>query len=743
MRTLLAAFLSLACATASAQVGTYHGPLWGPPTNGYLAFASTNTHAMAALNTGWAARFTAIDTRDVKTVYVHWNSVSSPGEVTVRIETIDATTGKPSGTLYDANASLAFTPTAGWQALTFASIPTTGLTAGSEYAIVLLTTTGGTTQTLSRSVPSPCYPSITLTASDGTTRSNFAEVNTHRPICTLIMDDDEEEILAFQPYVTVDQSKDIYGTNAAGMKFVVPAGTTKTFTAYQWFGSRTGTPAGDLRFRILDSDDAAVAGTTVTVDKDSLTNVNARDAMIPLVGGPVTLAAGTYRAVLDSVSSANSSNCWTVIGANVRVAGNTPSGFVMTDTADVTAGPPITWTDTTTMAPLLWLVESTEAGTGGDQQDVLDAIAALDAKVGDPDVDLATDIEANATAIAALPQTGDLADDDTIAATTSAKLQTDMQADPTDFHVNVLEIGGTAQTANDNGADINEIYTATVGYTATWDLISTQVNEMETVGVQVTLVNADAILASSIAADVTTELQSGLATAANQTTILTNIADVPTVAEFNARTIASASYALEATSQSILTDTAEIGVAGEGLTAISLDAADIRTALGMASADLDTQLDAILADTAEIGAAGAGLTAVDDATLTAIAALDIEATVYTKDSASKSRTWNFTRNSERVTSPNTITEAAAFNGEVCFDLSNVLNPGAGILSITSVSVSPSSGVTVGTPAKTSDNQKAIVNVSGHTAGTTYTYTITVSTTDGDTALVRKGTFVAE
>lgn len=40
----------------------------------------------------------------------------------------------------------------------------------------------------------------------------------------------------------------------------------------------------------------------------------------------------------------------------------------------------------------------------------------------------------------------------------------------------------------------------------------------------------------------------------------------------------------------------------------TLDAAGVRTAVGMASADLDTQLDAILADTAEIGSAGAGLT---------------------------------------------------------------------------------------------------------------------------------------
>ena len=35
--------------------------------------------------------------------------------------------------------------------------------------------------------------------------------------------------------------------------------------------------------------------------------------------------------------------------------------------------------------------------------------------------------------------------------------ETQSQADPTGFHVNVIEIGGTAQTANDNGADINAI----------------------------------------------------------------------------------------------------------------------------------------------------------------------------------------------------------------------------------------------------------------------------------------------
>jgi len=68
------------------------------------------------------------------------------------------------------------------------------------------------------------------------------------------------------------------------------------------------------------------------------------------------------------------------------------------------------------------------------------------------------------------------------------EFETQSQADPTGFHVNVMEVNGTAQTANDNGADINEILTDT------------------------------------------------------GTTLDTLIKDIPTVAEFEARTIPAADY---------------------------------------------------------------------------------------------------------------------------------------------------------------------------------------------------------
>ena len=41
------------------------------------------------------------------------------------------------------------------------------------------------------------------------------------------------------------------------------------------------------------------------------------------------------------------------------------------------------------------------------------------------------------------------------------EFETQSQADPTGFHVNIKEVNGTPQTANDNGADINDILTDT------------------------------------------------------------------------------------------------------------------------------------------------------------------------------------------------------------------------------------------------------------------------------------------
>lgn len=99
-----------------------------------------------------------------------------------------------------------------------------------------------------------------------------------------------------------------------------------------------------------------------------------------------------------------------------------------------------------------------------------------------------------ADAITAAKIANDAITSDQLAASACTKIiddfETQSQADPTGFHVNVKEINGTAQTANDVGGDVNEILidTAVIGalgagltaipWNATWDAeVQSEVND--------------------------------------------------------------------------------------------------------------------------------------------------------------------------------------------------------------------------------------------------------------------------
>lgn len=81
------------------------------------------------------------------------------------------------------------------------------------------------------------------------------------------------------------------------------------------------------------------------------------------------------------------------------------------------------------------------------------------------------------------------------------EMETQMQADPTGFHVNVLEVNGTAQTANDNGADINAILadTGTDGVVLANDAITAAKIAADAIGASE--IATDAIGAAEIAAN--------------------------------------------------------------------------------------------------------------------------------------------------------------------------------------------------------------------------------------------------
>jgi len=169
--------------------------------------------------------------------------------------------------------------------------------------------------------------------------------------------------------------------------------------------------------------------------------------------------------------------------------------------------------------------------------------------------------------------------------------------------VNTTHISGTVQTANDNGADINEILldTGTDGVVLANDAITSAkydestaypVKSADTGSTQIARVGADSDTLETLSDQIdgaSTLDASGVRTAVGlaAANLDTQLSALPDAAAINAEVdTALADY--DAPTK------AELDSGLEGLN--DLDAAGIRTAVGLASADLDTQLSVIQAD---------------------------------------------------------------------------------------------------------------------------------------------------
>lgn len=324
--------------------------------------------AMAAANSCFAVRFRARTTKDIKTVRVKWDTVTAGGIVEVRIETIEATTNpaKPTGTLYDANATAQFNPpsTTGFQAATFGTLPTTGLVVGTEYAVVLLTTTLGTTHNLIAHFSDnhdSVYPSIVLTATDGSisgspaSRANMAEVTYSIGCISIVYEDNTEEDLMVNPWGTnAFGTNNIFSTTTASAKMVT-SGTLKMDGVWGQM-NKAGTPADNLTAKVYESDGTTlVANTTVTLDKDSLGSIGNRRVIFPF-NSPIQFSAGTYYITFSSPSSANSSNCYTLRSATFHSAAGVAAHRLSTSGAG---------DSTTEMASAGFLINDVVAGGSG------------------------------------------------------------------------------------------------------------------------------------------------------------------------------------------------------------------------------------------------------------------------------------------------------------------------------------------------------------------------------------------
>lgn len=336
-------------------------------------YGGTQTLNLNALNSCACYRYTATTTKDVKSVKMSWTSVvGGPPTIEMRIETIDTSTGKPTGTLYDSGsggyATKSFNPSSAttWRTVTFDTLPTAGMTVGTEYGIVFINTANnGATTTQLRYYTRAAYPIQVFYATDGTTRSNLTEIsNGAQPICTLVFEDDTEESVGMCPYTGTSSNFLIYGTDRwAGALFTIPTGIQiKVRGMAMGYFAGTGTLAsrGNLRIRILDSVNAEEYSRTI--DMDSLTVASSTVRRMEIAFDPVTLAAGSHRIVFDS-SGGDASNCWVWKGAQASSAKFVPSSWIYTSCTDASTGP--TWSNDNTIFPPVSLLLDDITSTGG------------------------------------------------------------------------------------------------------------------------------------------------------------------------------------------------------------------------------------------------------------------------------------------------------------------------------------------------------------------------------------------
>jgi len=231
--------------------------------------------------------------------------------------------------------------------------------------------------------------------------------------------------------------------------------------------------------------------------------------------------------------------------------------------------------------------------------------------------------------------------------------ETQSQADPTGFHVNVKEVNGTAQTANDMSGDIDDILTdtaelgAAVGASISADIAAVQTSA-DAAAAWGSINSGIVFRGLATAGDTTHATIGGLAgqgagAFVDATTpwylyVFRDAGGVGGAPQGETRTVSAYNNAtgeftvsavfteaiaagddiiimsgriaaipeIKAVVDDILIDTAEIGAAGVGLTAITDDTSQIG-ALGVG-------LTAITDDTSQIGALGVGLTAITDDT---------------------------------------------------------------------------------------------------------------------------------
>jgi hypothetical protein len=311
--------------------------------------------------------FSAKEDMTISHIGFRAGTVANSPTVEVRVETVDTSTGLPTGTLWATNTN------ATSATITSNSNPLTALTASAsitkgQVACIKLVWGGVATSTVIiqhavglglLAVP-PSLPYAVLNTGTPTRTalgSNIYSIALGSSSTTFY------NVPGLIPFSAISNST-FNNTNAAkrGLRFTPPMKCR--VIGLRWFGSNQ---TGDYNIAIYDD----TTGSAVEVGSSSTAfsgqhNVNSSSAvMSAYFDNAVTLTAGTtYRAAVEPSSATNVNiSTFTLVSANYR--GASPSGTTAHYTTFVTGG----WTDTATdQVPLMdVLIDQFDdgAGTGG------------------------------------------------------------------------------------------------------------------------------------------------------------------------------------------------------------------------------------------------------------------------------------------------------------------------------------------------------------------------------------------
>lgn len=301
-----------------------------------------------------ATVFQVPKTGNISHVHFRSNTVSSAGNADIRLETVDTSTGEPTGTLVgvNTNATLAVNTATNWYRVALTA--PAAVTKGALVALVIENATGNYQTTLTDSVVlDNNFPYSTSFLSGAWTKHQS-------PLVMLVEYDDATypAIPGILPIKTLTSVNVNTGStpDEVGLKFTAP-GAIRAAGVWAYFDCDN-----DCEIHLYDSGSSSIASVTTAMDPQVRFSTN-QGSHFYLFPTPVTLTAGaTYRLAFKPTSGSNVVVPVFDIDQAAYMAAF-PGGMDMVYTSRTDAG---AWSETTTRRPQIGLlVDGIDFGGGG------------------------------------------------------------------------------------------------------------------------------------------------------------------------------------------------------------------------------------------------------------------------------------------------------------------------------------------------------------------------------------------